>query len=146
MHILCINYFLVPLGLNSWVSLKNKTTWLPGEKGYIQVCCFFVRTLQKDSLNIWVLSICMSPAQNLPTVQETQETWVRSLGQEDPLEKEMATQSSILAWEIPQTAKPGGLQSIGLQRVRRNWVTNTFIVQPCSKGLIFPNPQQYRFW
>ena len=48
------------------------------------------------------------------------ETWVRSLGQEDPLEKEMATQSSILAWEIPQTAKPGGLQSIGLQRVRRN--------------------------
>ena len=58
----------------------------------------------------------MSPAQNLPTVQETQETWVRSLGQEDPLEKEMATQSSILAWEILWTEEPGGLQSMGLPK------------------------------
>ena len=52
-----------------------------------------------------------------------QETWVQSLGQEDPLEKEMATHSSILAWEIPWTEKPGGLQSMGLHRVRGNWVT-----------------------
>ena len=50
----------------------------------------------------------------LPTVQET---WVRSLGQEDPLEKEMATHSSILAWRIPWTEEPGGLQSMGSQRV-----------------------------
>ena len=42
-----------------------------------------------------------------------QETWVQSLGQEDPLEKEMATHSSILTWEIPQTEEPGGLQSMG---------------------------------
>ena len=46
--------------------------------------------------------------------------WVRSLGQEDPLEKEMATQSGILAWRIPWTEEPGGLQSMGLQRVRHN--------------------------
>ena len=45
------------------------------------------------------------------------DTWVRSLGQEDPLEKEMATQSSILAWRIPWTEEPGGLKSTGLQRV-----------------------------
>ena len=45
------------------------------------------------------------------------ETWVRSLGQEDALEKGMATHSSILAWRIPCTEEPGGLQSIGLQRV-----------------------------
>ena len=45
-----------------------------------------------------------------------QGTWVRSLGQEDPLEKEMATHSSILAWENPETEEPGGLQSMGLQR------------------------------
>ena len=51
---------------------------------------------------------------NLPAVQET---WIQSLSQEDPLEKEMATYSSILAWEIPWTEKPGGLQSMGLQRV-----------------------------
>ena len=44
-----------------------------------------------------------------------QETWVRSLGQEDPLEKEMATHSSILAWEILRTEEPGGLQSMELQ-------------------------------
>ena len=46
-----------------------------------------------------------------------QETRVRSLGQEDPLEKGMATHSSILAWRIPWTEKPGGLQSVGSQRV-----------------------------
>ena len=44
------------------------------------------------------------------------ETWVRSLGWEDPLEKEMATHSSVLAWRIPWTEKPGGLQSMGSQR------------------------------
>ena len=54
---------------------------------------------------------------NLPTMKETQETWVQSLGQEDPLEKEMATHSSILAWEIPWIEEPGGLQSTGSQRV-----------------------------
>ena len=56
-------------------------------------------------------------------------TWVmqvRSLGQADSLEKQMATHSSILAWKIPWTKEPSGLQSIGLQRVRHDWVTNTF--------------------
>ena len=51
---------------------------------------------------------------NLPAMEEIQETWVRSLGQEDPLGEEMATHSIILAWEIPWTEKPGGLQSMGL--------------------------------
>ena len=57
---------------------------------------------------------------NPPAVQETQEMWVQSLGPEDPLEKEMATHSSILAWKIPWTEEPGGLQSMGLQRVRQH--------------------------
>ena len=48
------------------------------------------------------------------------ETWVGSLGWEDPLEKEMATHSSPLPWEIPWTEEPGGLQSMGLQRVGRD--------------------------
>ena len=48
------------------------------------------------------------------------DTWVRSLGREDPLEKEMATHSSILAWRIPWTEEPGRLQSMGLQRVRHD--------------------------
>ena len=54
-----------------------------------------------------------SAVKNLPAIQETQ---VQSLGWEDPLEKEMATHSSILAWRIPGTEEPGGLQSTGLQR------------------------------
>ena len=54
---------------------------------------------------------------NPPATQETQETQVRSLGQEDPLEKEMAIHSSILAWEFPWTEEPGGLQSMGCRRV-----------------------------
>ena len=54
---------------------------------------------------------------NLPAMQQT---WVRSLSWEDPLEKEMATHSSILAWRIPLTEEPGGLQSMGLQRVRHD--------------------------
>ena len=52
-----------------------------------------------------------------------QETWVRSLGQEDPLEKEMATHSSILACEAPWAGEPGGLQSMGSQRGKHNLVT-----------------------
>ena len=53
-------------------------------------------------------------AKNLPTMQET---WVRSLGREDPLKKEMVTHSSTLAWKILWTEEPGRLQSMGLQRV-----------------------------
>jgi len=54
---------------------------------------------------------------NLPAAQEMQETLVRSLGREDPLEEGMATHCSILAWRIPWTEDPGRLQSIGLQKI-----------------------------
>ena len=53
-------------------------------------------------------------------MQETKETWVQSLGQEDPMEKEMATRPTILAWRIPCTEEPGGLQSTEWQRVGHN--------------------------
>ena len=56
---------------------------------------------------------------NLPVMQETQESSIQSLGQEDPLEKKMATHSSILAWEIPWTEEPDGPQSMRPQRVRQ---------------------------
>ena len=54
---------------------------------------------------------------NLPAIQEMQEIWVHFLGQEDPLEEGMATQSSILPWRVPWTEEPGGLQFLGWQRV-----------------------------
>ena len=62
-------------------------------------------------------SLVALTVKNLPAMQET---WVQSLGQEDPLEKGMATHSRILAWKIPWTEEPGGSQSIGLQRVRHD--------------------------
>ena len=54
---------------------------------------------------------------NSPAMQKTKEMQVQSLGQKDPLDKEMATYSSILVWKIPWTEEPGGLQSMGTQRV-----------------------------
>ena len=61
-----------------------------------------------------------SVVKNLPAVQEMQESWVQSLDWEDPLEKEMATHSSILAWRISWTEEPGRLQFMGSQKVGHN--------------------------
>ena len=86
-------------------------------------------------------------------MQETQATWVQSLCQEDLLEKEMATYSSILAWKIPWTEEPGGLQSIGLQRVRHNWActhnNNWENLMQCSRVhhlRSLTSPSVSRFW
>jgi len=71
-------------------------------------------------------SLVAQIVKSLPAIREAQ---VRCLGREDPLEKEMATHSSILAWKIPWTEEPdglGGLQSIGLQRVGHDWAANIF--------------------
>ena len=62
-------------------------------------------------------SLVAQLVKNPPAVRET---WVRSLGWEDPLEKEMATHTSVLAWRIPWTEEPGGLQALELQRVRHD--------------------------
>ena len=70
---------------------------------------FFIRT-----------SLVAQMVKRLPTMRET---WVQSLGQEDLLEKEMATHSSTLAWRIPWIEEPDRLQSMGSQRVRRDWAT-----------------------
>ena len=66
-------------------------------------------------------SLVAQMVNHLPTMQET---WLRSLGREDPLEKEMATHPSFHAWEIPWTNEPGGLQSMGLKRVGHDWATS----------------------
>ena len=66
------------------------------------------------------ISLIVQLVKNLPAMQET---WVRFLGWEDPLEKEMAIHSSILAWKIPWTEEAGGLQSMGSQRVGHDLAT-----------------------
>ena len=80
------------------------------------------------SNNIFWVSLVAQTVKNLPAMWETQ---VRSLGQEDPLEKGMATHSSILASRIPRTEEPGRPQSVGSQRV--NWMTNIpFLIMKLS--------------
>ena len=67
-----------------------------------------------------------------------QETWVRSLGREDPLEKEMATHCSVLAWRIPWTEEPGGLQSTGSQGVRHDWAASIHFCNSVTLWVIRP--------
>ena len=76
-------------------------------------------SLLADNMTLYTekASLLAQMVKHLPAMQETR---VRSLGWEDPLEKEMATQSSTLAWKIPWTEEPGRLQSMGSQRVRHN--------------------------
>ena len=70
------------------------------------------------NLSLLLMVLDFLVAQTVKHLSTMQETWVRSLGREDPLEKEMAIHSSTLAWEIPWTEEPGRLQSMGSQRVR----------------------------
>ena len=92
-------------------------------------CCWRNGT---TGCEMWVTS---GSLKNLLIIQET---WVPSLGQEVALEKGMATHSSLLAWRIPWTEKPGGLQSMGSQRVRHNWASNTLT--------LFWKPEEVRKW
>ena len=75
-------------------------------------------------------------SQTVKNLPATRETRVQSLGQEDLLEKGMATHFSILAWRISWTEEPGGLQSVGSQRVRHNWRTNAFTFSNMTTGYL----------
>ena len=81
-----------------------------------------IRTINQNQLylaSIYIYDIhwASTVAQTVKNLSAMWETWVRSLGQEDPLEEGMATHSSVLAWRIPWTEEPGGLQSMGSQIV-----------------------------
>ena len=76
-----------------------------------------LKTFLCCSLLYFGAPLVVQTVKNLPVIQET---WVQSLGLEDFLEKGMATHSSILVWEIPRTEEPGGLQSMGLQKVEHD--------------------------
>ena len=71
---------------------------------------------------------------------ETQETWIQSLGQKDPLEKGMATHSSIVAWRIPWAEEPGRLQSTGLQRVGHESLSAELLQSNSAKQMLFLHP------
>ena len=84
-----------------------------------EIRALLISVISMDSLNL--ASLVAQTVKCLPAMWET---WVRSMGREDSLEKEMATHSSILAWEIPWMEEPGGLHSMGSQRVGHNFATS----------------------
>ena len=75
-------------------------------------------------------------AQMVKSLDAMQETCVQSLGWEDPLEEGMVTHSSILAWEIPRTEETGRLPSMGSQRVKHDWVTNTWVTNSDAESVV----------
>ena len=103
----------------SWV----KGTNVKKKKNYIFSLPYDIRESQNHG-GTWA-SLTSQTVKNLLAVQETQ-AWY--LGWDDPLEKGMATYSSILAWRIPWTEEPGGLQSMGSQTVEQDWVTTFFLI------------------
>ena len=105
-----------PSGSNVQSTMHMKTT-----NRHVH-CWLYIRTTWGDVRSR--ASLVVQWVKSLPAVQEN---CVRSLAWEDPLEKEMATHSNILAWRIPWTEEPGRLQSMGSQRVGQDWVTNTFV-------------------
>ena len=90
------------------------------EDGIFQRCFSLLGEVLGTTIQSMRTSLVSQMVKHLLTMWRT---WVWSLGQEDPLEKEMATHSSTLAWEISWTEEPGRLQSMGSQRVRHDWVT-----------------------
>ena len=79
-------------------------------------------------------------------MQETQEIQIWAMCQEDPLEKEMATHFNIPAWKIPWTEEPGGIQSMGLQRVRYAWETNTLYLYVMYFHIAFQTIYMWFSW
>ena len=110
---------------------------------FVLEICVLTRTDLCIDKNICRTSLVARTVNNLPVMQET---WVQFPGQEDPLEKEMATHSSILSWRIPWTKEPGGLQFTRSQRVGHNW-SDLAYMHTCglrqSRGLhgLQPEPQ-----
>ena len=105
-----------PIVLQSMGSQRVQHDWATEQTNkythiYVYIC-----------IHIWA-SLVAQVVKNLPAMQDT---WVWSLCEEDPLEKGMATYSSIVAWRIPQAEEPGWLQAMGSQRVGHGWVTDTF--------------------
>ena len=102
------------------LSHHRSPSWVPVLYGSFPLTIYFTH----GSVYVWASLV----AQMVKNLLAMQETWVQFLGQEGPLEEKMATHSSILAWRIPWTEEPGGLQSMGWQRVESNWATNSFSI------------------
>ena len=127
--------------MRTWVHMSSSHGWGLSRVHPLQVVvhlCTLVYCIE------WV-SLVAQMVRNLPPMQGTQ---VQSLGQKDPLEKGIGTHSSIFAWRIPWNENAGRLQSTGSQRVRHDWVTNTFTfhcIEYSSTASLFP-AQDVQMW
>ena len=104
----------------NWLACSNSLHSRKKEKEKKRCRCYPLPPARQASL-------VAQTVKNLPAMHKT---WVRSQDREDPLEKEMATHSSIFAWRIPQTEEPGGLQPLDSQRDKHDWATNIFTPPP----------------
>ena len=109
-----INLLILSFTWNNTMYTNLKNSGSLNMYSFTMIRYSFVSYLFIHLFSKWAASLVAQSVKNLPAAQET---WVRSLGWEDTLEKEMATHSNILAWKISWTEEPGGLQSIGSQRV-----------------------------
>ena len=109
-------FFSVPLFLPSFLSCLSPPQFFYSLTSPFPTCIPLLPILQYLMGVVWFFraSLVAQTVKNLPEIQET---WAQSLGQEDLLEKKMAPHSSILAWRVPWTEEPGGLQSLGIIRV-----------------------------
>ena len=137
----------IPMSLGKKISHPNSFCQLGCYKNTLQVGWlvnnrhFFLAVLETGSARTgcqygqmrlpWWLS-----GKKLPAMQEQLETWLRSLGQEDPLEEGMTTHSSILAWRIPWIEEPSGLHSLGSQRVGHDWSDFALMHGMSDEGLL----------
>ena len=124
----------------TWVWVNSGSWWWTGRPGVLRF--MGLQRVGHDwatELSWWGASLVAKMVKNLPA---TQKTWVWSLDRKDPLEKDMAIHSSVLAWRIPWTEEPGGLQSVGSQRVRHDSTTDTDVYMPIYRLFQFVPPQQ----
>ena len=127
-----------PGSIPGWGKILWRRKWqptpvlLPGKSHERSPVGYSPWGLTKSDTTEWLYFLLAHVVKNLPAMRETQ---VRSLRREDPLEKGMATHSSILVWRIPWTKEPGKLQSMGLQRVRHDWASNIYQFSVTQKGL-----------
>ena len=109
-----VGYSMAPMD-NSTILYMEKNLW----GGYIE----FKKKKKRSSSIIFFCRGVFPDGSVVKNLPANEEMWVQSVGQADPLEEGMATHSSTLAWRIPWTEEPGGLQSVGSQRVRHDWAT-----------------------
>ena len=106
-----------------WEMVKDCEAWHAAVHGIVKSQTQLSDWTTTTTTKAWLqASLVAQTVKNLPAMQQTQ---VWSLGQEDPPENGVATHSNILAWRVPWTEEPSGLQSMGSKRVRHDWVTNT---------------------